>query len=228
MLSKYINLIFFVIATMLLPFALKANSGKYEITSDGLIVYPNAALAGNAQIIKLQVISDKIIRIIASADSNFSNQKSLITVYSKSPEKTWSVQEITDGLVLKTNLLIAIINTETGAVSFTDINGKPILKEKQINGRSLEPTVYDGDLFYKIRQTFETTTDDAIYGLGQHQDGIVNYRNQQVNLFQNNTEVAVPFLISSKNYGILWDNYSLSTIGDIRPFEQLSALKLFS
>jgi alpha-D-xyloside xylohydrolase len=35
-------------------------------------------------------------------------------------------------------------------------------------------------------------------------------------------------LISSKNYGILWDNYSLSTVGDIRPFEQLSSLKLFS
>jgi len=40
----------------------------------------------------------------------------------------------------------------------------------------------------------------SLYGLGQHQDGIVNYRNNQVYLFQNNTEVAVPLLVSSKNY----------------------------
>ena len=64
--------------------------------------------------------------------------------------------------------------------------------------------------------------------LGQHQDGIMNYKGQQVTFFQNNTEVAVPFLISSKNYGILWDNYSLTRAGDVRPFHQLSAMQLFS
>src|SRR6185312_3064778 len=66
------------------------------------------------------------------------------------------------------------------------------------------------------------------YGLGQHQDGLVNYKGHQVNLFQNNTEVAIPFLVSSRNYGILWDNYSLTTVGDIRPLHPLSDLQLFS
>ncbi|HEY2726237.1 MAG TPA: TIM-barrel domain-containing protein, partial [Parafilimonas sp.] len=160
--------------------------------------------------------------------AGFSSQKSLITVYSKLPEKNWDVKETDSTLILKTNSLIATVNAETGAVSFTDINGKPILKEKQLNGRSFQPAVYDGEPFYKIQQTFETTPDDAIYGLGQHQDGIINYRNQQEKLFQNNTEVAVPFLISNKNYGILWDNYSLSCAGDVRPFEDFSTLKLFS
>jgi alpha-D-xyloside xylohydrolase len=56
----------------------------------------------------------------------------------------------------------------------------------------------------------------------------MNYRGQQVTFFQNNTEVAIPFLISSKNYGILWDNYSLTRAGDIRPLHQLSAMQLFS
>ena len=56
----------------------------------------------------------------------------------------------------------------------------------------------------------------------------MNYKGQQVTFFQNNTEVAIPFLISSKNYGILWDNYSLTKAGDVRPFHQLSAMQLFS
>jgi len=40
--------------------------------------------------------------------------------------------------------------------------------------------------------------------------------------------VAVPFLISSKNYGILWDNYSLTSIGDTRPYRSLNTMRLFS
>lgn len=196
-------------------------------TNNGLTEYPNPDFSGNVKAIKLQVISDKIIGITASADSNFSETRSLITVYPNSTEN-FTTNETNDVVVLKTRSLTATINKQTGAVSFADANGNSILKEKQMNGRSLKPVVYDGETFYKIKQSFETTADDAIYGLGQHQDGIVNYRNQQVYFFQNNTEVAVPFLISSKNYGILWDNYSLSTIGDIRPFEQLSSLKLFS
>ncbi|MGZ5247900.1 MAG: TIM-barrel domain-containing protein, partial [Flavitalea sp.] len=68
--------------------------------------------------------------------------------------------------------------------------------------------------------------DDAIYGLGQHQDGVFNYRGEQVNFFQNNTEVAVPFMVSVKNYGVLWDNYSLTRAGDLRDYKSLSSLKL--
>jgi alpha-D-xyloside xylohydrolase len=62
--------------------------------------------------------------------------------------------------------------------------------------------------------------------LGQHQDGIYNYKGEQVYFFQNNTEVAVPFFISPKNYGILWDNYSLTQAGDLRQYRPLSALAL--
>ncbi|MGZ3851958.1 MAG: TIM-barrel domain-containing protein, partial [Flavisolibacter sp.] len=63
---------------------------------------------------------------------------------------------------------------------------------------------------------------------GQHQDALMSYKTYQVQLFQNNTEVAVPFLVSKKNYGILWDNYSLTKFGDTRPYQPLNALKLFS
>ncbi|RYF77221.1 MAG: alpha-xylosidase, partial [Chitinophagaceae bacterium] len=79
-----------------------------------------------------------------------------------------------------------------------------------------------------IRQDFTTIADDAWYGLGQHQDDLMNYKGYQVQLFQNNTEVAVPMLVSKKNYGILWDNYSLTQFGDVRPYQPLNALKLFS
>ncbi|HSC38217.1 MAG TPA: TIM-barrel domain-containing protein, partial [Chitinophagaceae bacterium] len=93
---------------------------------------------------------------------------------------------------------------------------------------SFEAAVFDGTPSWHIRQTFQTFPDEAFYGLGQHQDGLVNYKGHQVSLFQNNTEVAVPFLLSSRNYGILWDNYAVTSVGDIRPYKPLSAIRLYS
>lgn len=205
-----------------------ASAQPFTKTGDGIIVYPNQNYSGNVKAVKLQVVTDKIIRVAASATNDF-NHKSLIILDKPLTQKaSFTIDDVNDFIQLTTNALKASVNKQTGAVSFSDVNGKLILQEKQTDSRSLVPAVFDGEPFYNIRQTFVTTPDDALYGLGQHQDGIVNYRNNQVYLFQNNTEVAVPLLVSSKNYGILWDNASLTTVGDIRPYQNLSALKLFS
>jgi alpha-D-xyloside xylohydrolase len=225
---KLVNCFFAGFVFMQGLFSCTASAQNITKTNEGVIIRLDPNVSGGAQAVQLQVVSNNIIRVMASPNTDFEDNKSLITVYAKSTNENFTEDETNAAVVLKTQSLIAIINKQTGAVSFTDVNGKPILQEKQSNGRNLKPVVYDGQEFYKIKQIFQTTPDDAIYGLGQHQDGIMNYRNQQVYFFQNNTEVAVPFLISSKNYGILWDNYSLSTVGDIRPFEPFSSLKLFS
>jgi alpha-D-xyloside xylohydrolase len=91
----------------------------------------------------------------------------------------------------------------------------------------MEPSYFEGQPLYSIRQNFVSDADDAWYGLGQHQEDAWNYRGKQVVFFQNNTEVAVPFLLSRKNYGLLWDNYSYSRAGDTRSFLPLSSFRLF-
>lgn len=200
---------------------------QVQITSDGVIIYPEINFSGNTRAVKLQVISDRIIRVIASPAEELPAVKSLITVYGPAT-KNWTIVEKNGKVILKTPALTATILLSTGAVSFADRTGKPLLAERQYNGRSFSPAVFEGQKTYGISQTFETTADDAYYGLGQHQDGQFNYKGQQVFLFQNNTEVAVPFLVSSKNYGILWDNYSITKVGDTRDFMPLSKLKLYS
>ena len=174
---------------------LNASAQTVTKTENGVIIHPDATVSGGVQAVQLQVISNNIIRVRASPVSGFTNDTSLITVYTKPTSGNFSVNETNDAVAVKTTALTATVNKKTGAVSFTDANGKTVLQEKQANGRSVKPVVYDGQGFYKIKQVFETTPDDAIYGLGQHQDGIMNYRNQQVFFFQNNTEVAVPFLV---------------------------------
>ncbi|MES2881940.1 MAG: TIM-barrel domain-containing protein, partial [Bacteroidota bacterium] len=216
---------------VLILFCLKASAmppGEgFVQTKDGIIIYPNSNVSGGAKAVKLQVITDKIIRITASPLANFPEIKSLITV-SIATSKNFTVTKKTGVVLLKTPSLTASILLSTGAVSFFDKNGNLLLNERQYNGRRIEPAVFEGQNSYGITQTFETTASDAYYGLGQHQDGIYNYKGSQVLLFQNNTEVAVPFLISHKNYGLLWDNYSLTKVGDTREYLPLSVLKLYS
>lgn len=218
-----LNLLFFSITNALL-----AAPPSYIQTKDGVIVFTDPAFTGTSNAVKIEVVSDNIIRVIAAPGKEIAASQSLVTVYAKKYDLSWNVVPSKENLTLKTKKLTVIVDLKTGAVRFGDHSGKKILIEKPTGGRSFQSAVFDGRRHYTLCQTFQTTEDDAWYGLGQHQDGIMNYRGQQVTFFQNNTEVAVPFLISSKNYGILWDNYSLTRAGDTRPFHQLSAIQLFS
>jgi alpha-D-xyloside xylohydrolase len=200
---------------------------SFKQVDDGVIIYPDPRLSGNAQLVKLQVIAEDIIRVIASADKSLQKRNSLVVNFSDTIKPVWDVKQSGTKLTLATKEIKAIADLQTGAVSFTDLNGKAIIAEREINGRVITPAVFEGESLYSIRQTFETSPEDAFYGLGQHQEDVFNYKGQQVLFFQNNTEVAIPFLVSRKNYGILWDNYSLSRWGDVRNWQPLSALKLF-
>ncbi|HLK27110.1 MAG TPA: TIM-barrel domain-containing protein [Puia sp.] len=204
------------------------KSKKYLKVDDGVIIYPDANQPGSASLVKLQVISDNIIRVLASPFDHLAERKSLITVYPAQSSAKWDIKEDETKLVLKTKKLTAVATLSTGAVVFLDSAGNKILGEKETGGRNFQAAVFDGSPSYHISQSFDVSNNEALYGLGQHQDDIYNYRGRQVTLFQNNTEVAIPFLISNKNYGILWDNYSLTKVGDTRSFGPLSTLRLFS
>jgi alpha-D-xyloside xylohydrolase len=198
----------------------------YKKVNDGLIINLPETLTQNARLLRLQVISDKIIRVTATPENAFSIAKSLMATAQINPSITWSVAQRDDQVMLTTTSVTARVSLTQGTVSFTDKAGNIILSEKP--GRTFIPVSNNGEGSYHIIQTFNSPTDEAIYGLGQHQNGIVNFKNQHLELLQNNTEVAVPFLVSSKNYGILWDNYSLTKFGDTRDYQPVSGLKLFA
>ena len=223
-----IRLVVLILISLSLLNAAVAGGTNFIQTKEGIIVYTDPAYTGRAAAVKLQEIADNIIRVVAAPGKGIKSSESLITVYSEKTAIFRNVISTKETVTLKTKSLQAIVSLKTGAVIFKDNNGKIILEEKQAAGRNFKPALFDGKPYYALTQAFQSTPDDAWYGLGQHQDGIINYRGQQVTFFQNNTEVAVPFLISSKIYGILWDNYSLTTAGAARPLHPLSSLQLFA
>ncbi|MBD3166211.1 DUF5110 domain-containing protein, partial [bacterium] len=102
-----------------------------------------------------------------------------------------------------------------------------ILAEKFGGGKIFTPaTVMDEDVWH-VQQLFDSPADEGFYGLGQHQNGVFNWKGHDVDLWQYNTVAVVPFLVSSRNYGILWDNNSRTKFGDIRDYQPLSSLTLY-
>ena len=198
------------------------SGGGYEKTSNGIIVNVEQQQPTDVRKVKVEVMGEKLIHVSATPEKNFSKAESLIIVPQK--DKTdFSVEESEDAVSVKTSEVCAIVSKATGEVRFTDASGNLILAEDE-RGRSFQPIEVQGTKAYTVRQVFQSPDDEAFYGLGQHQADEFNYKGKNEELFQYNTKVSVPFIVSNKNYGILWDSYSLCRFGDPRDYAQLSTV----
>jgi len=195
------------------------------------------------QKVRLQVMSPTIIRVEATAENTFPKKESLIIVPQKNDAK-FEVSEKGYNVVVTTDSLVTTVNTNTGRVIFADRKGRVILSEVE-DGRTFTPyrvptreigMRHAGDdpetlLTEKERngwtwqQRFVSPADEAFYGLGQHQAEEFNYKGKNEELFQYNTKVSVPFIMSNRGYGLLWDSYSLGRWGNPSPY--LSLGKVF-
>ena len=173
---------------------------KYSQNSHGITV-------GN---VRLEVVNDDVIRVVSVAKGPFHNIESLVTSYDYPKTRTWTVEQTPSGeVVLATSRIKAVVSTD-GKVRFTDLEDNVILSEtgeREVDGH--------------VRQLWESGADEAYYGLGQHQADEFNWKDRNEQLFQYNTKISVPFVVSSRNYGILWDNCSWSRWGDARDYDQL-------
>ncbi|MFD2034673.1 TIM-barrel domain-containing protein [Belliella marina] len=207
----------------LLVFLLFAACSKsnYQKTEDGVIINLNQRNKSEAQRIRLRVLGEDLIHVSATSEKEFPRDSSLIVVPGLSTAP-FTIDDIGDSITLSTARLDVLVSKKDGGVVFKDKNGKIILAEKQGGGKSFTPIEVEGTKGYSIRQIFDSPDDEAFYGLGQHQADEFNYKGKSEELFQYNTKVSVPFIVSNKNYGILWDSYSLSRFGDSREYKQLN------
>lgn len=221
------------VLSALVVFAFAAcSSGVYQKTENGIIVRVQQADTQTPKFVRLQVMGEKIIRVSATAEDKFADPQSLIIV----PQETktdYTVTEQGDTLILSTQSVKAHVLASTGEVWFTDAAGKLILQEQQGGGKTFQPyqvtqtlasgdnKTYDG---WSIHTVFESPEDEAFYGLGQHQADDWNYKGKNEELFQYNTKVSIPFVVSNKNYGVLLDSYSLCRFGNPRDYSQLGEL----
>lgn len=183
---------------------------------------------GKPRKIKMVVINDKIIHVLSTPSSGFSDAKSLMIEEKLDPEPVqFTVEGDKDSVMVSTSEIKARVSLSTGQVVFYDRNFKKILAEPAGGDQTFSPVSVEGTNGFSLHQVFESPEDEAFYGLGQHQSDEFNYKGLNESLYQYNTKVSVPFVVSNKNYGLLWDNYSLTKFGDPRDYSDLNLFRLY-
>jgi len=223
---KYIYPLFLSI-TLFCVGLTSCDTTNFKKQADGVTIRLQSSKPDEAKIIRLQVINKDIVRVSASPVREFSKRKSLITAYSETMKCGWECVQEGNNIVLTTEALKVTVSLITGEIVFADKEGNILLAENAGGGKSFAPFAVDGEKAWSMRQVFQSPDDEAFYGLGQHQSDEFNYKGKNEVLFQYNTKVSVPFIVSNKNYGLLWDNYSLTKFGDPRDYGQLNQFTLY-
>ena len=121
----------------------------------------------------------------------------------------YTVKENNNLIEISIPKLTASIDKKKGHVVFKNDKNQIILSEK-IDGRMMYNTELKKEETFFVEQKFESPKDEYIYGTGQFQDGYLNIRGLSRRLTQLNTQISIPFILSSKGYGLLWHNYGLT------------------
>lgn len=165
--------------------------------------------------LNVRFLSDSIVRVSVAKDPKFFAHKSLSVLKPAATPVPWTSKNNRTFLTLKTPRLTVSIDLAKGLVRFGDAQDNRLLSEST---RSLEKAVVQGEKTFHVHQQWEEDPAESLYGLGQNQLGMMDLKGWDLDLWQHNTNVAVPFLVSSEGYGILWDNTSYTRFGDLREF----------
>ena len=212
----------------------QTNENQVTIRPDG----------GQAKVIRLEVMNDNIIRVRAtSQDALPQKPASLMIVPQTTPAKgSYSVSDEGEAIVVKAKNVKAVVKKATGEITFFDAEGKQLLQEAKDGKQFKDFTVPKREYGLKggpaiteemkhgltWQMKFDSPDDEAFYGLGQHQSEEFNMKGKNEDLFQYNTKVSIPFVLSNKNYGLLWDSYSYCRFGNPNDYLQLNrAFKLY-
>lgn len=178
---------------------------NYQKTSSGIKTTVNAVD------IEVQFFAPAVARVIKSPEGVAYEKQSLSVI--AIPEKVSFKADIQDNkIVLNTSELSVSVDTGTGIVSYFSKDGKSLLAEK--SGMQFIDFDDAGTKTYQVYQPFVLDKEEAIYGLGQLQNGKMIQRNMTKNLIQGNVEDVSPFFQSTKGYGVFWDNYSPTLFTD--------------
>lgn len=161
--------------------------------------------------VNVQVWADGIVRVRHYRGG--APDRVSLAVNAQRPLQRLRAVETKDGVEIATPAIRVEISRATGAVTFKDAAGQVYAREASRPGDDgLTPAPERGAGLFQVRQAFEIDGRQSFLGLGQHADGVLARNGRRVLLQQVNTDVGVPMIWSTKGYGILWDNASVTTV----------------
>lgn len=207
-------------------------------SNDGALVF----VSGKKRL-RIAFASEAIARVTLTEGKEFQTKPGLIVIATEK-FSGYKINETATVFEISTPALKLVVSKVTGAISYFDAAGKPLLRESAHGGKTLTPkkvfrnvfkigvqtaasqsidgaraaatefeTVFDRDAF-EAKLEFQFAPDEAIFGLGSHEEGYGNLRGKTRELYQQNMKIVVPYFISTRGYGVLLDCGSLMTFRD--------------
>ena len=157
---------------------------------------------------KVQVCKEDIFRVQFTTASAIPAKTSLSVSNAWTTPTPFCVTEAAGTVTITTSRMKVMVNEMTGIVSYSDLSGAVIVSEAT---KALPAATVEGTATNTAQTSFNSPATEALFGLGQHQDGVVNRKGTTLRMLNANTEIQIPVLVSNKGYGIFWDNYSTTT-----------------
>ena len=223
-----------LLATLGMFVTLGIFAADYTVDANYITIPMKAPQSHGAKVMRLQVVNSRIVRVQSTPERQFPVKNSLIIV----PQQEFSdfkVSQEGNRVLVTTSDVRAVVDVRDGRVEFYDTSGKKqYLAESTRGGKAFKrfrvpdrEIGADGRITEEQRlgwtwnATFQSPDDEAFYGLGQHQSEELNMKGKNEDLFQYNTKISVPFVLSNKGYGLLWDSYSYCRFGNPDDYLQL-------
>jgi alpha-D-xyloside xylohydrolase len=161
-------------------------------------------------LMKVIVCGDDIIEVKYTVFLEFNIKPSLVV------NKKWGItpfqfSDTKSAYIITTKKLKVIVNKATNAITYETLEGKVITSEDKEN-KSMAPATIAGISTYNVSTEFNSPATEALYGLGCHPlDSLsINYKGRDQDLAIRYMTGAIPVLLSTRGYGLMWDNYSAS------------------
>lgn len=165
----------------------------------------------NSELVKIEPWGENTLRVRATPDARFSGKDRALI---KQQDVTAKITACQDSATIQNGSIIATID-KNGKITIKNSKGEVLLDERlrlqplRIPARFFKPRLCGS---YELTMTFDTDPNEKIFGMGQYQQPFLNLKGCTLELAHRNSQASVPFYISSKGYGFLWN---LPAIGEV-------------
>lgn len=195
-----------VLFLLLMVTQARAEIVSYQKTGDGV------SFTLDKGMMFIRIVANDLIEVKYTNLAAMPEKKSLVVLNSPSFKKSFTVSDTKDAVIITTGKLKIRVDRATNAIRYLDLNGSEILSEANEKNKVMRDTIIAGIPTFSCTTSFTSPATEGLYGLGCHPlDTLsINYKGRNQNMAIKYLTGAIPVMMSTRGYGLLWDNYSES------------------
>lgn len=184
----------------------KANIRSFKKETDGVSFVLDKGM------LKIKICSVDIIQIKYTIFNSFNKKPSLVVNNDWKQQTSFAVVDAGNNITITTDKLKIVVNKASNAISYWTKTGQLITSEDPVDNKTMTAVNIAGIDTYNCSTQFNSPANEALYGLGCHPtDSLsINYKGRNQDMLIKYMTGAIPVLLSTKGFGLMWDNYSAS------------------